>query len=146
PPGADPRSIRDTEPSKARERLGLDAGTRYVGYLGNIYPRDADLLFAALRRLRAPGVRLIMVGDPGCRIDPSVADRVTVTGRLPFDEMLDHLSACDVLALPLSDTVANRGRWPSKVNEYVAVGRPVVACGVGDVAGLLHDHGIGLLA
>lgn len=59
--------------------------------------------------------------------------------------MLDYLSACDVLALPLSDTIANRGRWPSKVNEYVAVGRPTVACDVGDVAGLLRDNDIGLL-
>jgi glycosyltransferase involved in cell wall biosynthesis len=70
---------------------------------------------------------------------------VTITGRLPFESMLDHLSACEVLALPLSDTIANRGRWPSKVNEYVAVGRPTVACDVGDVASLLRDHDIGLL-
>jgi len=86
-----------------------------------------------------------MVGEPGCDIPDHVSDRVTVTGRLPFDEMLDYLSACDVLALPLSDTIANRGRWPSKVNEYVAVGRPTVSCDVGDVANLLRDNDIGLL-
>ncbi len=86
-----------------------------------------------------------MVGDPGCRVPDAVKDRVIITGRLPFEKMLDYLSACDVLALPLSDTITNRGRWPSKVNEYVAVGRPTVACDVGDVAGLLRDHNIGLL-
>jgi glycosyltransferase involved in cell wall biosynthesis len=145
PPGADPAAIRTTSLRAAREACGLPVQGHLIGYLGNIYQRDADLLFETLARLRAPGARLLMVGDPGCRIADYVKDRVTVTGRLPFDKMVDHLSACDVLALPLSDTVANRGRWPSKVNEYVAVGRPTVACDVGDVAGLLRDNDIGLL-
>lgn len=145
PPGADPDSVRDTDQAAARHKLGLNAEGRYVGYLGNIYQRDADLLFAAMARLRSGDARLIMVGDPGCRVPADLRSRVSITGRLSFEDMLDYLSACDVLALPLSDTIANRGRWPSKVNEYVAVGRPTVACDVGDVADLLRDNDIGLL-
>lgn len=145
PPGADPESLRETSHTDARRKCGLDVAGRYIGYLGNIYQRDADLLFATLAALKATNARLLMVGEPGCRIPETVRERVTVTGRLPFDGMLDHLSACDVLALPLSDTIANRGRWPSKMNEYVAVGRPTVACDVGDVAGLVRDNDIGLL-
>lgn len=145
PPGADPSAIRDTSVDAARLKCGLESARPLIGYLGNIYQRDADLLFETLRRLRNPETRLLMVGDPGCRVPAAVKDRVAVTGRLPFEKMVDHLSACDVLALPLSDTIANRGRWPSKINEYVAVGRPTVACDVGDVAGLLRDHDIGLL-
>ena len=145
PPGADPAAIRDTTAEAAREKCGLSAEGRLIGYLGNIYQRDADLLFDTLNRLKATDARLLMVGEPGCRVPEAVKDRVTITGRLPFDKMLDYLSACDVLALPLSDTIANRGRWPSKVNEFVAVGRPTVACDVGDVASLLRDNDIGLL-
>ncbi|MEX2123302.1 MAG: glycosyltransferase family 4 protein [Woeseia sp.] len=145
PPGADPDSIRDTPRETARTRLNLDTRGGYIGYLGNIYQRDADLLFETLARLAGGDVKLIMVGEPGCKVHDAVKDRVMVTGRLPFNEMLDYLSACDVLALPLSDTIANRGRWPSKINEYVAVGRPTVACDVGDVADLLRDNDIGLL-
>lgn len=146
PPGADPDAIRDTSQEKARELVGLNAEGRYIGYLGNIYQRDADLLFGALECLEANDARLVMVGEPGCQVRRQVKDRVSITGRVPFGNMLDWLSACDVLALPLSDTIANRGRWPSKVNEFVAVGRPTVACDVGDVAELLRDNDIGLLA
>jgi glycosyltransferase involved in cell wall biosynthesis len=145
PPGADPSAIRETTVRSAREACGLSAEGKLVGYLGNIYQRDAELLFETLRRIRTPNTRLLMVGEPGCEVAESVQERVSITGRLPFDKMLDCLSACDVLALPLSDTIANRGRWPSKVNEYVAVGRPTVACDVGDVAELLRDGEIGLL-
>jgi glycosyltransferase involved in cell wall biosynthesis len=145
PPGADPAAIRDTPVAAARAKCGLDPSGRLLGYLGNIYQRDANLIFETLGRLESPDVRLLMVGDPGCRVPEELRDRVVITGRLPFDKMLDYLSACDVLVLPLSDTITNRGRWPSKVNEYVAVGRPTVACDVGDVAGLLRDNDIGLL-
>lgn len=145
PPGADPGSIRNTPHATARKNCDLDPAGQYIGYLGNVYQRDADLLFDTLRRLKATDARLIMVGDPGCRVPDALSGRVTITGRLSFEKMLDYLSACDVLALPLSDTIANRGRWPSKINEYVAVGRPTVACDVGDVAGLLRDNDIGLL-
>ncbi len=145
PPGADPAAIRHTPIAAAREKCGLDGKGRLIGYLGNIYQRDADLLFATMTRLSATDVKLLMVGEPGCRVPEAIKDRVIITGRLPFEKMLDCLSACDVLALPLSDTITNRGRWPSKVNEYVSVGRPTVACDVGDVAGLLRDNNIGLL-
>jgi glycosyltransferase involved in cell wall biosynthesis len=145
PPGADPAAIRSTSTQAARSMCGLPAEGPLIGYLGNIYQRDADLLFQTLAALRTPDVRLLMVGEPGCRVPDYVKNRVTITGRLPFEKMVDHLSACDVLALPLSDSIANRGRWPSKVNEYVAVGRPTVACDVGDVAGFLRDNDIGLL-
>jgi len=145
PPGADSNAIRDTSRAAARQKCGLDGSGRYIGYLGNIYQRDADLLFEAVWRLKSKDAQLLMVGDPGCRVSDAVKDRVTITGRLAFEKMLDYLSACDVLALPLSDTIANRGRWPSKVNEYVAVGRPTVACDVGDVADLLRNYDIGLL-
>jgi len=144
PPGADPSAIRETSVSAARAACGIPEG-KLIGYLGNIYQRDANLLFEALRLIKTPNTRLLMVGEPGCQVAEAVQARVAITGRLPFDTMLDYLSACDVLALPLSDTIANRGRWPSKVNEYVAVGRPTVACDVGDVADLLRDGEIGLL-
>jgi glycosyltransferase involved in cell wall biosynthesis len=145
PPGADPAAIRKTPIPVARKMCGLETSGRLLGYLGNIYQRDANLIFDTLGHLKSPGVRLLMVGEPGCRVPDELHDRVVITGRLPFDKMLDYLSACDVLVLPLSDTITNRGRWPSKVNEYVAVGRPTVACDVGDVAGLLRDNDIGLL-
>jgi glycosyltransferase involved in cell wall biosynthesis len=145
PPGADPGAIRTTRIDEAREKCGLHEHGPLVGYLGNIYQRDANLIFNAMARLKALDARLLMVGDPGCRVPGSMKPRVIVTGRLSFDKMLDHLSACNVLVLPLSDTITNRGRWPSKVNEYVAVGRPTVACSVGDVADLMRDNEIGLL-
>lgn len=146
PPATDPRSIRSLSVSDARESVGLNVSGKIIGYLGNIYQRDADFLFEAFSGLADKHSRLLMVGSPGCKIPPQLEGRVKVTGRCEFETMLKYLSACDVLALPLSDNVTNRGRWPSKINEYLAVGRPIVACEVGDVAALLKKNGAGLVS
>jgi glycosyltransferase involved in cell wall biosynthesis len=55
------------------------------------------------------------------------------TGRIPYDLISTHLNACDVLVLPLKNTISNSARWPSKINDYFASGRPVVATAVGEI-------------
>jgi len=147
PPGSDPDTLRSLSVSEARNKLGLTGDAPIVGYLGNIYPRDAELLLEAIQLLEDHDARLMFIGGGNEKVGvpPSLARRVLRTGRVPFDEMLDYLCACDVLALPLTDSIANRGRWPSKINEYVAVGRPTVASDVGDVSDLVARHDIGLV-
>jgi len=44
------------------------------------------------------------------------------------------------------DSNANRGRFPLKLNDYLASGRPTVATRVGDVVSVLTDGESGLLA
>ena len=51
-----------------------------------------------------------------------------------------------MLWLPLRDTLTNRGRWPSKINDYMAAGRPTVATAVGDLNWLFQKYDIGRLA
>lgn len=146
PTGCDHRNVRPVPPARARAQLNLDPDGLYVGYLGNIYQRDADLMIEAMRRLdTGRDARLIMIGDARVQVDADfeASGRLLRTGRVPAADMVAYLSACDVLLLPLADSVANRGRWPSKINDYLAVGRPVVAAAVGDLADLFERHEIG---
>lgn len=39
--------------------------------------------------------------------------------------------------------IASRGRWPSKINDYLAAGRPIVAGAVGDVRRLFELYRVG---
>ena len=50
------------------------------------------------------------------------------------------------MLLPLKNSVANRGRWPSKVSDYLSSGKAVVASRVGDVAALIEEGQCGVLA
>ena len=128
----------------AREKLGLDQNIQYLGYLGNIYQSDATLLCDSMNKL-SNAATLIMIGSHKADMDERLkkSGRLQETGHVSFADMLTYLSACDVLVLPLTDSVANRGRWPSKINDYLAVGRPVVSCAVGDLVDLFGQSDIG---
>jgi len=67
-------------------------------------------------------------------------------GRKPFREINTFLSAGDILLLPMSDIVFNRGRWPNKIGDYLAAGRPIVINNVGDIPGIIRDKKVGYIA
>ena len=75
--------------------------------------------------------RLILIGNTklDCRPYFSRADgfEVQQTGWLSYKGINDHLSACDLLLLPLRKEVWTDNVWPSKLNDYLAVGRPIVS-------------------
>lgn len=147
PTGCDVEALRPLSKSLARERRGLDPDRIYLGYLGNIYPADARMLVEAVRQVRhRPEPVLVMIGGAALPDDDGLAaaGRLIEAGHLSsYQEMGEYLAACDALLLPLTNSIANRGRWPSKINDYLAAGRPVVASAVGDLVDVFEHHDIG---
>jgi glycosyltransferase involved in cell wall biosynthesis len=149
PQGCDPDVIRPIPMKDARRHLGLAMDDFYVGHLGVLLPRDARLLFDAMSHLTAKESKaaLVLIGrhktDVRGRRNTSV--RVLEAGYVADAELPYWLGACDAVVVPLSDTIANRGRWPSKANAYLAAGRPVVATRVGDFAKVIEAHDAGLV-
>ncbi len=145
--GSDVESIHPLDQSAARRFLRWPEAPRVIGHLGLLYPRDADFLFAAYDIIRdnLPDVRLFLIGRHRCDLDRyrAGADGWVETGPVSHEHLGQYLAACDLLLLPLADTLANRGRWPSRVNDYLAAGRPVVATAVGDVAALIKEYDVG---
>jgi len=76
----------------------------------------------------------------------AISDKVVLAGIKPYNELPDYYAASDVLAMPLRDTLFNRARWPNKIGDHLAAGRPTVSNPVGDVQDLFKKHSIGLLA
>lgn len=146
PSGGNSCGIRPQPLEAAREAVGLDREGEIVGHLGSMLDTDAHLLasaYAELRR-RRPGLRMLLIGDIAGNI-PHIEGMIR-TGPVPFAELPQYLASCEVFLLPLADTIANRGRWPGKINLYMAAGRPTVATPVGDLRRLFTEMGGGVLA
>ncbi|HEX6694350.1 MAG TPA: glycosyltransferase [Longimicrobiales bacterium] len=133
--------------AEARSRLGVDTGARFLLHLGVSVQKDADLLFDAFRsaRQQEPSARLVLVGNfrPATPPELEADGSVVRTGIVPDDVLRDWLAAADVCVLPMRDTIANRGRWPSKINDYFAAGRRVLTTRVSDAAAYVEAHGAG---
>jgi glycosyltransferase involved in cell wall biosynthesis len=149
PNGSDTEGLLVFPLAAARQEMSLSDEDFIVGYLGAIFHKDAQLLTKAFDILceHLPNARLLMVGNNPDDLRRMVkqAQRLTQTGYVDQRRMNLGLAACDVLWLPLSDTNANRGRFPLKVTDYLAVGRPIVATAVGDLAMAFAQLPFGLL-
>jgi len=150
PNGSDIEHFFPKDPLAARRRLNLPEDVLLVGYIGSVFYQDAVLMARAFDEVYKAirSARLLIIGACNVDIRQLVQQPAAVvqTGIVKEDDLNDYLNSCNVCWLPLNDTGANRGRWPLKLNDYMAAGKPVVATGVGDVVPVIEEHGIGLLS
>jgi len=148
--GADVEQIVPGDRAAARATLGLPEAAPIIGYVGQIFPRDARLMAEAFTAVRAtrPAARLLLIGHVNQDIEGMLHDpsHVVRSGAVPYAALNTYLAACDICWLPMRDSGANRGRWPLKLNDYMAAGRATAATAVGDVTDVLTRHAVGLLA
>ena len=122
-----------------------------VGHLGHALPNDGRMMAQAFAQIQRewPQSKLLIIGDYRKNILGYVEDEETAvhTGYVQGITLHQYLAACDVLWLPLQDTITNRGRWPMKLSDYMTSSRPVVSTAVGDLKTVFSGHHpIGLVA
>lgn len=127
----------DVDGSVIRERHALGDGPVVVCVGRLVRRKGQDTLVAAWRRVleTVPDARLLIVGDGPLREELADAafrlpvGAVTLTGRVPWDELPAHHAAGDVFAHPNRTRLAGMDAEGFGVIflEAQAVGRPVVA-------------------
>jgi len=149
PNGCNVEEIYPLPQSEARKILGWSEDIFIVGYIGAIFPSDAELMAQAFEKLhrREPRARLLVIGYCNIDIETMVKASGIVwrTGQINYRDINIYLGACDVCWLPMRNTGANMGRSPLKLNDYMSAGRPVVITNVGDVAKLVARGNFGLV-
>ena len=155
PNGVDTDRYRpDVDGSLVRRRLGL-GDAPVVGFVGTfgIWHGAPVLARAARRVLRErPQARFLFVGDGRDRKDCEAilaAERESVrfTGLVPQAEGPGHLAAMDVLAAPHVDNPDGTRFFgsPTKLFEYMAMGRGIVASRLEQMGDVLEDGRTALL-
>lgn len=150
--GASLDAIKPMDKNEARKLIGIEFPPEAVvfGYVANFHTDERLLLEAFARHLvENPYSFLLVVGSDFENMTPDiyecVRERVVHVGRQPFTRIGLYLAAADVLLLPLTNIALNRARYPHKLSDYVAAGRPLIACDVGETGRLLRKYSIGLL-
>jgi glycosyltransferase involved in cell wall biosynthesis/Flp pilus assembly protein TadD len=129
----DVQAISPTAPSPALlHRYGLE-GRRVIGYLGTLVDYEGiDLLLHALARLRTehPSVSGLILGtgpaEPALRVlakELALEREVIFAGRIPHDEVNEHVALFDVYVLPRHGHEVCRWVTPLKPYEAMAAGK-----------------------
>lgn len=115
-----------------RETLGIPRGRIVVAYLGLLadYQGTPQLIQAAkITKDRGLDVHFLVMGFPGVPVyqkmaqDLGVSDRVTFTGKVPYEEAPAHLALGDIAVAPKLSATEGAG----KILNYMAMALPVVA-------------------
>lgn len=152
PIGADIEGIPFVAPNTYRAEFQLDNSSQIAIFSALTGVMDIDLVFDAARLVHQthPQFKLVMTGRGAeqCQqhaLEKGLKDCFIHLGMLPLDQFAKALTCADVFLLPFADTPYNRGRWPCKMSDYLAAGRPIISNPVGDIRGLMQKHKVGIL-
>jgi glycosyltransferase involved in cell wall biosynthesis len=153
-----PSSVNLAELAAAGGVQDKPAGERWIVYLGTLVrERHLDTLVRALPDVveHVPRARLLLVGSGEMAEDEAalriaadaagVGDRVTITGWLPMTEAWSYVRAADVCVSPYPPLPIFAVASPTKLVEYMALGKPVVANHHPEQTPVLRQSGAGVL-
>ena len=142
--------------TRMREEMGVEEDERLVGFVGTFGPWHGVVALAEAIKLipKEQRVRFLLVGSGSLRAEVERilregdrVERVILTGAVEHEKVPALLDACDVLVsphVPLEDGSAFFGS-PTKLFEYMAMGKGIVASRLGQIGDVLRDEETALL-
>jgi len=151
PNSGDAASDEPASQAASEAALRLDEGFNVVfsGNLGTAQGLET-VLDAAELLLDLPDARFVLVGSGqrGAWLAEEIHRRrlenVQLTGRFPPECMPGILAQASALLVSLANSPAMRLTVPSKVQSYLAAGRPIIAALDGEGARIVLEAGAGL--
>jgi glycosyltransferase involved in cell wall biosynthesis len=117
-----------------------------IGYVGGVH-RHVDLDLIRQIAVQRPDWTWVLVGSVQVSIDElQNIKNIKIVGAKTHNELVKYIRHFDVCTVPYKNTESTATVVPSKINEYLAVGRPVVATDLPTIREFNKDHGLLTLA
>lgn len=136
-------------PSELLELLEKHFCVVFAGNLGTAQALET-IVQAAVHLRDDPHIRLVLVGS-GSRLawlkaqqQAHALDNLVLPGRFPMESMPQIFERSSALLVSLNDEEAFAQTIPSKIQAYLAAGRPIIACMNGEGAKVVCEARAGL--
>lgn len=152
-----PNSAEDTYPELKRPIANIQlaeevAASFSVVFAGNIgTAQSCETIIEAAKLLqRVPAIKFYLVGSGSMAdsVSENIVDgrlkNVAMTGQVPAEDMSVIFASASVLLLTLRDDAALSSTIPSKLQSYLAAGKPVIASCNGEAASVVTKANAGL--
>lgn len=130
----------------ALQTVHREPGTVLIGYAGNTRKwQGVPFLLDSFKELHTEDAtfRLALLSSESKELPAQ--EGVAFYGQVAHEEVPAFLAACDVLVIPRLDDDISRISFPSKLPEYLAMGKPVVASTTSDAHRVITDGADGFL-
>jgi glycosyltransferase involved in cell wall biosynthesis len=105
-------------------------GSPRIGYIGALDSERLDIgIIGSLARAR-PSWKIVLVGPEDEKFKQSELHSIPnihFLGGKPFQQLSSYVQAFDVCINPQYNNEITKGNYPLKIDEYLAMGKPVVA-------------------
>ena len=141
-------SVGDYE-SAVAEDLRKQFSVVFTGNIGSA--QSCETIVSAAELLREHNeIRFYLIGTGssaqaiGLDIKKRSLNNIVMTGKLPAEEMPSIFSAASVLLVSLRDQRSLAATIPSKLQNYMSAGKPIVASLNGEAARIVEDSNSGI--
>jgi glycosyltransferase involved in cell wall biosynthesis len=114
----------------------------FIGYVGNLTVSRLDLSILLTVAENQPNWQIILVGPEDDEFKKSKLHQllnVTFTGKKNLEQLPAYIQAFDVCINPQLANKLTMGNYPLKIDEYLAMGKPVVATNT-DAMEMFRDY------
>ncbi len=112
-----------------------------VGYVGGLH-QWMDFELIAQTATRMPDVSFVLVGPRQCDTTSiSLLPNVHLLGARSHDELPSYIKGFDLGLVPYRSSAYTANVYPTKLNEYLAMGIPVVATDLPEIRRFNAEHG-----
>lgn len=118
----------------------------YFLYCASLAYEDvAWFVIEAYLKINTPDVDLVLVlnGELSDRIRAACEkhEGIKLLSKLDYEVLIGMYKGAHALLIPLRNIDQDAARYPQKITEYLAAGRPIISCKVGEV-GRHFTHGV----
>lgn len=127
----------------------------YFLYCGNyLYIDIIEFIIEAYRKTNCSnrGISLILIvnGPPAAiskiRSHTSEDKSIKILSDLSYEDLIGYYKNAKALLIPLQDNLQDKARFPFKIGEYTAAGRPIITSDSGAIVEYFEDGKNALLA
>lgn len=125
-------------------------GKMIIGYIGDFKPyQGLDFILESALATNEDFLYIIM-GRDSKELKMKIAeynlqDKVFTFGHKKYETIPGYLKGMDIMVIPRPSTSITEYAFPSKLSEYMAMGKVVVATGVGGAREIIKDKENGII-
>jgi glycosyltransferase involved in cell wall biosynthesis len=131
-------SITDFEKFNLNNMIPAVKGKYYLFCGSKAYFEIIDFVISSFEMIEGDDIKLVLVtqktNELSQRLSSSLKkEMIVLLCDIPYDELVSLYSHSEGLIIPMRENDQDRARFPHKISEYCAAGRPIITNRVGEI-------------
>jgi len=152
-----PELVLKNQSKLLKKKLRISNREIIVGFSGTFgpwhgIPQLTEAIYMITKKYPSKPIHFLIIGDGGKLLTKMKKrlynlKKITYTGVISYSEIQNYLAICDILVSPHCTTIDGKEFFgsPTKIFEYMAMGKGIVASNLGQIGKVLENNRTAIL-